>query len=435
MPSIKSVALNVKQYAMVAAGGLGFTGGRAPSGPLNAQIGISDPCNHKCVFCFDHPDEIHESAETDWDVRFGHSRPGIMSFEVFKGIVDDLWKLGTRRIDLIGRGEPFNNRAAMKMIRYAKSRDMHIQLCSNGSRVTEPIARELVALGVDRLNVSLNAGTPETYPHIHVTESPEKYLTVKKNLRFLSDCKIAAGSAKPVISLSFVVNSRNYFEIEHMVEAAREVGAQEAQFAHLVPHDGTLDLRLGPDQFEELQALWPRALERAVAGHIKNNLQAFGVSIPSYMPSEMVGPPVVPCYVGWYMAVFLGNGNVLPCCQCSKPLGQVTNERRFSEIWGGQEYSDFRIAARSLPEKSERLMTCQCDNCQQRPRNLAIHNFLHPLNRIPAGKEVQRFKPTDLVRKMWGIRGLEEDTAEPPAVVERAELSEGRKKHADADAS
>ena len=169
-----------------------------------------------------------------------------MSFEIFKGIVDDLWKLGTRRIDLIGRGEPFNNRAAMKMIRYAKSRDMHIQLVSNGSRVTQPIAKELVALEVDRLNVSLNAGTPQTYPQIHVTESPEKYLGVKKNLRFLSDCKIAAGSGKPVISLSFVINSRNYFEIEQMVEAAREVGAQGPSSAISCPTTAPLTLGSAP---------------------------------------------------------------------------------------------------------------------------------------------------------------------------------------------
>jgi hypothetical protein len=34
---------------MVAAGVLGFTGGRAPCGPLDAQIGISDPRNHKGI--------------------------------------------------------------------------------------------------------------------------------------------------------------------------------------------------------------------------------------------------------------------------------------------------------------------------------------------------------------------------------------------------
>jgi len=80
-------------------------------------------------------------------------------------------------------------------------------------------------------------------------------------------------------------------------------------------------------------------------------------------------------------------------------------------------------------------MTCECDNCQQRSRNLAIQNALHPLNRIPAGKEVQRLTPTDFVRKMFGIRGLQEDSAEPPAVVLRAELRDGEKKRADADGS
>ena len=34
---------------MVAAGVLGLTGGRAPCGPLDAQIEISDPCNHKGI--------------------------------------------------------------------------------------------------------------------------------------------------------------------------------------------------------------------------------------------------------------------------------------------------------------------------------------------------------------------------------------------------
>jgi hypothetical protein len=36
---------------------------------------------------------------------------------------------------------------------------------------------------------------------------------------------------------------------------------------------------------------------------------------------------------------------------------------------------------------------------------------------------------------MFGIRGLQEDSAEPPAVVLRAELRDGEKKRADADGS
>src|SRR5947209_9324706 len=151
--SIMTIAVNLKQYAMVAAGGLGLTGGRARSGPLQAQIGISDPCNHKCVFCWDHPPDDSESADTA--DRFGLARPGVMQLTTFKGIVDDLHDMGTRRIDLIGRGEPLLNRAALDMIRYAKGRDMQLMMTTNGARLFEPIARELVAVGMDRIQVSL----------------------------------------------------------------------------------------------------------------------------------------------------------------------------------------------------------------------------------------------------------------------------------------
>ena len=403
MGSLKSIGVHFKQYAMVAAGGLGLTGGRAPSGPLQAQIGISDPCNHECVFCWDHPPEDRENPDTAQ--RFGLARPGVMSLEQFKGIVDDLHAMGTRRIDLIGRGEPLLNRRALDMIRYAKGREMQLLMVTNGSRLFEPIAEGLVAARMDRVNISLNAGTPETYPKLHVTETPENYLKVKKNLRVLSDRKIAAGSSLPFLSLSFVITSRNYFELIDMIEVAHEVGAQETQFIHTVIHDATPDLALNEAQFEELQRSIPVAAERAAALGLQTNLESFGPSIPPYMPSEMVGPPVVPCYVGWYFAVILGNGSVMPCCQCAEPIGQVTTGRRFGEVWASPEYAEFRTAAKALPEKSEKLKTCECDNCQLRPRNIALHNFLHPLKQIPAGQEVQSFKPRDFVRKLQGRHG------------------------------
>ena len=268
---------------------------------------------------------------------------------------------------------------------------MHLVMCTNASRLFEPIAKGIVEAGLDRVNISLNAGTPETYPNIHVTETPEDYLKVKKNLRFLADCKIAAGSELPLITPSFVISSKNYFEIASMIEVSHEVGAQEAQFNHTVIHDGTADLALNEAQYRELLASLPAAREKAAALGLQNNLETFGSTIPPYMPSEMVGPAVVPCYAGWYFTVILGNGSVMPCCQCAAPVGQVTNERRLADVWASPEYGEFRTAARALPKKSDVLESCECNNCQLRPRNLAIHNMLHPLNPIEGGPEVKYF--------------------------------------------
>src|SRR5262249_37760531 len=156
---------------------------------------------------------------------------------------------------------------------------------------------------------------------------------------------------------------------------------------------------------QELRASLLTAHEKAAALRVLNNLDTFSATIPPYMASEVAGPPVVPCYVGWYFTVILGNGSVLPCCQCAAPVGQVTKERRFAEVWASREYADVRTAARALPEESDRLTTCECNNCQLRPRNVAIHNFLHPLNQIQAGRDVQKFTPRDFVRKMRGEHG------------------------------
>lgn len=401
--SLRDMGLHAKQYAMVALGGLGLTGGRAPSGPLQAQIGICDPCNHECVFCWDHPPEDRQNDDTA--NRFGFERAGVMPLETFKEIVDDLHRLGTRRVEMIGRGEPLLNRAALDMIRYAKGRGFQVLLCSNASKLTEQIAQGMVGAGLDRMNVSLNAGTPENYPNIHVTETPENYRKVKQNLRRLADLKAEAGSSAPFVSLSFVITSKNYFEVRSMVEVAGEVGAEEAAFSHTTLHEGTADLALSQEQYRELMASIPAAHSRAAALGVQTNLDTFAATVPTYLKDDLVGPAVVPCYVGWYFTVVLGNGSVMPCCQCAAPLGTVSGERRFSDVWASAEYAEFRKAAKRLPTPSERLQGCECDRCQLRQRNIAIHNFLHPLNQIDGGEGVQTFSPKDFLQKVQGKHG------------------------------
>ena len=219
---VTAIAQHLKHYALVAAGGAGLTGSRAPAGPLNAQIGIADACNHRCVFCVDHPPGGRESERTA--NRFGGARAGLMTLEQFQEVVDDLHRMGTRRIDLVGRGEPLLNAAALEMIRYAKRKKMQLSLITNGSRLSEEHARGFVEAGLDHVNVSLNAGTPESYPDIHVTETPENYRRVLRNVRYLSDVKRAARARAPLVRFSFVITSQNYRDLQRMVQVSGEAG-------------------------------------------------------------------------------------------------------------------------------------------------------------------------------------------------------------------
>lgn len=391
---LPQLASRLKHHVALAAGGLGLTAGRAPAGPLHAEIGIADPCNHECVMCYNYPPEDRRSEATA--DRFGSRPKGLLSLELFKRIVDELHALGTRRVDLVGRGEPLLNRSAVEMVRYAKSRGMHVILCSNASKLTESKADALVEAGLDRLNVSLNAGTPENYPNIHVSESPKDYLAVKRNLRYLADVKASSQRSSPEVRLSFIISSKNFFELSEMVSVVAEVGAHEGLFTHTLVHDGTKDLALSQEQYEQLARSIPAAVAKGAELGVNTNLAAFGATIPTYLRGPVNSPQVVPCYVGYYFTVVLGNGSVLPCCQCSSPIGVVSDKRSFADIWASEEYVAFRKAARALPAPSEKLRTCECDQCYLRPRNISIHNLLHPLNRI-AGDGEELFSLKDLL--------------------------------------
>src|SRR5438552_3784815 len=162
-------------YVAVAANALGWFDDRPVRGPLYAQLSISDPCDQRCVMC-----EYHPPADATAPLaQFGGRRPGVMDMATFERVTADLFRLGTRQIDLVGRGEPLLNPRALDMVAYAKQRGFLVTMTSNGSRLTSERAEALVKLRLDRYKLSLDAARPETYPRIHVSETPAAFENIK----------------------------------------------------------------------------------------------------------------------------------------------------------------------------------------------------------------------------------------------------------------
>ena len=68
----------------------------------------------------------------------------------------------------------------------------------------------------------------------------------------------------------------------------------------------------------------------------------------------------------------------------------------------------------NLPQANDKLASCECGQCMLRPRNITIHNLLHPFNKIDGGDEEQLFTVTDLLRmKKFDRRSAESDTEAP----------------------
>ena len=365
-----SVAGRALAYASIALEGLGLTRGRPLRGPLYAQIGISDVCDHRCVMCPYHPPG---EADPGW---MAGGRAAMMPLTELERLLEDLAALGTQRVDFVGRGEPLLHPSFVDVMRSAKRRGFFVSVTTNGSRLTTERARAMIDAGLDALRVSLNAGRRDTYGRIHVTETADSYDAACARIATLTRMRREAASRLPHVTLSFTISVRNHGELHDMIEVVAAVGADAASFQHVIPSAaGGPPLELDPSQHARLvDELVPAALDRARELRVDTNLSSFAATAPPGSASDPVGP----CHAGSYFTVVLGNGAILPCCQTKSAVGHV--ERGFRAVWRGERYAAFRRAARALPASSPELATCECDRCYFRPHNASIERMLHPWN-------------------------------------------------------
>ena len=109
------------------------------------RLSVTDLCNYRCIYCM--PEEgVCKKPHDD-----------ILSIEELTAIAAAAHTLGVKKIRLTG-GEPLVRKGIAALCRNIKAIDSCIELgiTTNGSLLA-PMAEELKAAGVDRLNISLDS--------------------------------------------------------------------------------------------------------------------------------------------------------------------------------------------------------------------------------------------------------------------------------------
>ena len=183
-PAVESVLLkqakHVRRLLLLAA---------RDRGPLPEilQIEATNICNARCVFC---PRERMERKQ------------GVMEMALYRKIVDEAAALGIPNVRLHNYGESFIDREIVEKIRHAKSRGIpRLGLISNGSLITEALARSIVEAGLDEINISVDAAGKETFERTRIGLS---YDRVIENIERLLRVRGELGAARPKLILSFV---------------------------------------------------------------------------------------------------------------------------------------------------------------------------------------------------------------------------------------
>jgi len=126
--------------------------------PFLIFLDPSDLCNFKCKFCPTGDKDLIKKTER---------RPGLMDFDLYKKIIDDLcmFEKPIKVLRLYKDGEPLLNPRFADMVRYAKERGCALQVdtTTNASLLEPKKNLELIDAGLDRIYISLNGLSDESY--------------------------------------------------------------------------------------------------------------------------------------------------------------------------------------------------------------------------------------------------------------------------------
>jgi MoaA/NifB/PqqE/SkfB family radical SAM enzyme len=253
---------------------------RAPSMPEIVQIESTNICNAKCVFC--PRDEMHR-------------RQGIMTVELFRKIVDECAALGITHVRMHNYGEAFIDKQLVDKVRYAKQKGIReVGVISNGSLITESVARGMIEAGLDAINISVDAAGKEVF---EATRLGLKYDKVIANIERLVRIRAESGKRRPKLILSFV-RQNNSTDEQAFIEHWRAI-ADKVHITDLHNWAGTLNTE----------------------------------SDVNY-----------PCYRPWLTFTVLWDGRVSLCCADfdGKIILGDLNTSSIREIWNAEPYRDAR---------------------------------------------------------------------------------------------
>jgi MoaA/NifB/PqqE/SkfB family radical SAM enzyme len=253
---------------------------RAPRMPEIVQIESTNICNAKCVFC--PRDDMHR-------------RQGIMSVELFRKIVDECVTLGITHVRMHNYGEAFMDRKLVEKVKYAKDRGIkEVGMISNGSLITDHVARGMIDAGLDAINISVDASGKEVFES---TRLGLKYDKVIANIERLVRLRAESGKRRPKLILSFV-RQNNSADEQAFIEHWRAI-ADKIHITDLHNWAGTLNTE----------------------------------SDVNY-----------PCYRPWLTFTVLWDGRVSLCCADfdGKTILGDLNTQSIAEIWNADPYRDVR---------------------------------------------------------------------------------------------
>ncbi|UII28662.1 SPASM domain-containing protein [Fulvivirga maritima] len=300
-----------------------WLGGSSIKGmPISISIEPTTSCNLRCPEC---PSGLRS-----------FTRPtGMLPNDLFKKVIDELQDTLVYLLFYF-QGEPYLHKSFLDLVKYASDRKIYTATSTNAHYLNDEMARKTVESGLDRLIVSIDGTTQETYQSYRVGGRLHKVIEGTKNI---VRWKKELNSKTPHVIFQFLVVRPNEHQIEDVKKMAADLGVDEVGFktAQIYDYENGSDLIPTIDKYSRY----------------KNNGDGT-YSIKNKLLDH--------CWKMWHSSVITWDGKVIPCCFDKDAHYRMGDLQQFSfkEVWEGDTYRKFRQAIVKSRSKIE-----MCQNCTE----------------------------------------------------------------------
>jgi len=310
--------------------------------PKEIEVEVTTRCHLRCIIC----------EHTYWKDP-AYKKQDLTSSE-FKHICDQFPDL--RFINVTGEGTCFLNKEFFEILEYLQLRGVYTLFVDSFDIFDEEKARQVIELGVERIEVSLDAATKETYEKIRVGASWDRVIS---NLKKFRSIKKELKTPFPFIYFRYVINKFNIHEMVHFLDLINELDMNLGKRKY-IEFTGLLSF----DEIKELdvEEIPPDLIER-----LHNKAKELNINM-SWCHSKNVFLDMKKCAKWLQPYIMIGGDVILDCALLmannraylkETRLGNVFEED-FHKIWNSERYKKIRASV----NRDKGPISILCKDCR-----------------------------------------------------------------------
>lgn len=282
-----------------------------PGAPFQVVWDITYACNLRCKHCY---------------ATAGKALPDELTTDEALDTIDKLDRFGVTIIAFSG-GEPLVRKDFFEITRYAAEKGIYVAVATNGTLITEEMAKKMKENGIQYVQISLD-GTKETH---------EAFRGIKgcfdKTVEGIKNC-VKEGF---FVNISMTVTKLNYKDVSAVIELCEKLGVNWFMHYNFIPVGrGEKELDITPKEREELlKFLYIRNLHSNISllstapQFARVALQQDAQIIPTHFYNvrgqrlrqlaEFIGG----CGAGRFYFSIRANGDIQPCVFFPLKVGNI----------------------------------------------------------------------------------------------------------------